>query len=69
MNTEERPTSSARRDSGEFRIISMERIGPHTYRITTESKRYGRVTQEVVVFPESVLGANRPVQEEYLVGQ
>jgi hypothetical protein len=47
----------------------MERIGPHTYKVTTESKRYGRVTQEVVIFPESVIRGNRSAEEEFLVAQ
>jgi hypothetical protein len=43
------------RDSGEFKIISCDWVGGHTYRITTESKKYGRVTQEVLIFPDSAL--------------
>ena len=63
MNTEQTPVHPIPRDSGEFRIVSMVQVGPHTYRVTTESKRYGRVTQDVVCFPESMFGPERHQQE------
>jgi hypothetical protein len=68
MRTDRKAPAPAPRDSGEPRIISLVRVGPHTYRVTTESERYGLVTQDVLLFPESVWGTERPpeVQEDSL---
>jgi hypothetical protein len=69
MKSKEEGTRSNLRDSGEFRIVSCVWLGGHTYRITTESKRYGRVTQDVLIFPESALDSERrpDIQKESLV--
>jgi hypothetical protein len=47
---EEKPP--VQRESGEFWIVSMEEIGPNLFRVTTESKKYGRVTQNVMIFTD-----------------
>jgi hypothetical protein len=62
MNTmsERKATEAGSRDSVVFRIVSVEHVGRHVYRVTTESKRYGVVTQDVFIFPESVLSPERP---------
>jgi hypothetical protein len=46
------PTANPR-DSGLFRVVTMVQVAPNRFRVTTESKRYGRITQEVVIFPDS----------------
>jgi hypothetical protein len=38
-------------DPAAFRVISCDRIGPNLYLVTTESQKYGRVTQRVRMFP------------------
>ena len=71
MSTDQTHCQPAPRDSGEFQIVSMEPTGrPHTYRVTTFSKRYGHVTQEVVMFPESILtpGHRRDETEKAATG-
>jgi hypothetical protein len=35
-----------------MRIVSYRRVARHVYEITTESEKYGRVTQNVLVLPE-----------------
>jgi hypothetical protein len=62
MNTEQPSVTVNPRDSGEFRIVDMVHVSGHTYRVTTVSKRYGRVTQDVVCFPESILLSGRQEQ-------
>ena len=38
-----------------MRVISKEDLGNHTVRVTTESKRYGRVVRNVLILPESIV--------------
>lgn len=56
MGTEDRPcTGRGKANSGVIKIVKMVRIGEHAIEVTTESKRYGRVTQVVCLFPDSAL--------------
>lgn len=38
-------------DPAAFTVVECVSLGRHRYRVTTESERYGRVTQTVVMFP------------------
>lgn len=35
----------------QIKVISFTEVGPHTFRVITESARYGRVAQTVLIFP------------------
>jgi hypothetical protein len=42
-----------------MRLVSYEKIGNCTYRVVTESKKYGRVIQNVLILPESAFETDR----------
>ena len=64
MNAPERPSPA----DTEMRVLSAEPVNgqPHVFRITTESQRYGRVVQNVLLFPPEVFeerdGAMEPTE-------
>ena len=54
MAVEERTTVPTMATSDEFEIVSWEHVEKNIYRVTTRSKKYGVVTQTVLVMPDSV---------------
>jgi hypothetical protein len=43
-----------------MRLISYRQVAPNVYEVTTESVRYGRVTQRILVLPDGVSRGERP---------
>jgi hypothetical protein len=44
-----------RRD--EMRVVGSRKVAEHVYEVTTESAKYGRVVQNVLVLPSFAMGA------------
>jgi hypothetical protein len=58
MNTpNEQSSENGPKGSGIMRVLSLERVAPGKVTVTTESKKYGQVTQSVLIFPLSVIHA------------
>lgn len=59
----------AQQGPGVMKVVSYQNVGPNVYRVTTESKKYGRVTQNVLVLDgldvEESLMAPMPPQPSY----
>jgi hypothetical protein len=44
----------------DMRVIHVEPVADHVFEVTTESTKYGRVTQKVLVLPELFMGTPDP---------
>jgi hypothetical protein len=44
----------ADKDSGAMKVLGWVRIAPGKFRVTTQSRKYGKVSRPVFVFPASV---------------